>query len=151
MKWHLLLVVVAALLLGADAPKQGADKPAATNLPPSNFRNVIFRDIRDAPPRFAKVEFQGFLEPLPSPQERRWIWFDKGPKHIAFPLDVSNLKDWTGAKYRESLGKVVRVMGTLDIQAVGTGRPGLTEDRVVIVVQEMKIMEKENQDPPKNP
>lgn len=63
MNWYLLSVLAAALLPGADAPKQGAEKPAATILPPSNFRNVIFRVIGDAPPRFAKVEFQGFLEP----------------------------------------------------------------------------------------
>ena len=151
MNWYLLSVLAAALLPGADAPKQGAEKPAATILPPSNFRNVIFRVIGDAPPRFAKVEFQGFLEPAPSPQEPRWIHFHNGPKTIAFPLDVSHLKDWTGAKYREARGKVVRVIGTLDIQTVGTGRPGVTEDRVIIVVQEMKIMEKENQDPPKKP
>lgn len=113
-----LLILAAGLLLGQNGANARPDKP----------KEVSY---------YAKVEIQGVLYLVGAKRDDlQHITIPTRPKPTNFPADLRKLKDWTTEKLLKTNGRDVRVTGTLEYRPFEI-RPGVTEDRLVIVVTSM--------------
>jgi hypothetical protein len=128
------MTALAGLLVAADAPtKDDPTKRAKDTL------------------RYAKVEVQGVLTSVHEDWEPMYIDISApSERAVKIPLMVAGLKGWTERKLLGANGRVVRLTGTLERRTVGV-RPGVTEERLVIVANTLEVVAEDIPPLPKEP
>jgi hypothetical protein len=130
MSWQVLLIAVAGMLPGEDAPRKAFD-------------------VSDPDTYFAKVEVQGSLRTAGRrPGEPITVEIGRiGMKPTRFPLDVTKLKGWTDKELERHNGKLVRVTGILEQRTLPTGK-GKPGGQLVLLAETLEFRETDHSRPP---